>query len=199
MLLNSYRNSISYRLIHCRVICEPRLFCSPRTFTWTTAPLQLALELRAHHDLGTVATLAHGFTAVFLQLALVICAQEPPQDVAPRDQVIKLLRSQVALADQALQTLGLLLSILLVGASLLEDLDVVLSVLVLQSRREGCGLLNTIAISVLELLNDSVKGLDGATSGIQTTADGAMSAGVLVEELNESILRTGTLIGAGLD
>ena len=155
--------------------------------------------IRAHHDPSPVATLAHEFTAIFLQLALVISAQKLPQNVAPADQVIELLRGEVALADQALQTLGLLLGVVLVGANLLEDLDVVLGILVLQGRSESCGLLNTIAISRLELLDDGVESLDGATGGIETTADGAVGTGVLVEVLDERILGTGALVRSGLD
>ena len=137
-------------------------------------------------------------SAAFLQLALLLGTQELLQDVAPAHQVIELLRSEVALADQALQTLRLLLGVLLVGTDLLEGLDVVLGVLVLQGRCEGCGLLDTFAVGVLELLNDSVEGLDSATSGIETAANSTVGAGVLVQVLDESILGTGALVGSRL-
>lgn len=156
-------------------------------------------ELRTHHDPGPIAAFPHEFAAVFLQLALVISTQELLENVAPADQVVELLRGKVALADQALQALGLLLSVLLVGANLREGLDVVLSVLVLQGGGKSCGLLNTIAVGVLELLNNSVESLDGATGGIKTTTDGAVGAGVLVEVLDERILGTGTLVRGGLE
>jgi hypothetical protein len=150
-------------------------------------------------DPDPIAVFPYECTAVFLQLALVISTQELLENVAPADQVVELLRGKVALADQALQTLGLLLSVLLVGANLREGLDVVLGVLVLQGGGKGCGLLNTIAVGVLELLDNSVEGLDGATSGIKTTTDGAVGAGVLVEVLDERILGTGTLVRGGLE
>ena len=156
-------------------------------------------KLRTHHDPGPIAAFPHEFTAVFLQLALVISTQKLLENVAPADQVVELLRGKVALADQALQALGLLLSVLLVGANLREGLDVVLGVLVLQGGGKSCGLLNTIAVGVLELLNNSVESLDGATSGIKTTTDGAVGAGVLVEVLDERILGTGTLVRGGLE
>ena len=141
----------------------------------------------------------HECTAVSLQLALVIGTQELLENVAPADQVVELLRGKVALADQALQALGLLLSVLFVGANLREGLDVVLCVLVLQGGGKSCGLLNAIAVGVLELLNDSVESLDSATSGIKTTTDGAVGAGVLVEVLDERVLGASTLVRGGLE
>jgi hypothetical protein len=162
------------------------------------SPLKLR-ELRTHHDPGSFAVFPHECTAVFLQLALVISTQELLENVAPAGQVIELLRGKVALADQALQALVLLLGVLLVGANLREGLDVVLGVLVLQGGGKSCGLLDTIAVGVLELLDNSVEGLDGATSGIKTATDGAVGAGVLVEILDERVLGTGTLVRGGLE
>jgi hypothetical protein len=134
----------------------------------------------------------------FLQLALVVGAQEPLQDVAPADQVVKLLRCEVALGDQALQTLRLLLRVVLVGTNLLEDLDVVLGVLVLQSSGKGSSLLNAVAVGRLELLNNCVERLDGATGGIETAANSAVGTGVLVEVLDERVLGTSALVRSGL-
>lgn len=68
-----------------------------------------------------------------LQLALLLGAQKPPQDVAPAHEVVKLLGGQVALANQALEPLELLLRVPLVRTSLLEHLNVVLGVLVLET------------------------------------------------------------------
>lgn len=133
-----------------------------------------------------------------LQLALVIGTQELPQDVAPAGQVVELLRGQIALADQALQALRFLLSVLLVGANLLEYFDVVLGVLVLQSCRKGGSLINAVTVGRLELRDDSIKSLNGATRGIQTTADSTVCAGILVEVLNERIFRTSALVWGGL-
>lgn len=161
----------------------------------------------AHHDLGSTGTSSYGDTTILpqfaldkgilLQLALVIRTQELLQDVAPADQVIKLLGCKVALADEALQTVGLLLSVFLVRANLLEDLDVVLGVLVLQGCGEGSSLFDAVTVGRLELGDDGVERLDSATCGIKTTADGSVGAGVAVEVLNESILRTGALVGSG--
>ena len=137
--------------------------------------------------------------AAFLQLALVVSTQELLEDVAPADQIVELLGGEVALGDQALQTLRLLLGVLLVGTGLLEDLDVVLSVLVLQSGGESSSLLNTVAVGRLEFLNDGVESLDGATGGIKTAANSAVGAGVLVEVLDERILGTSALVRGGLE
>jgi hypothetical protein len=98
-----------------------------------------------------------------------------------------------------LEALGLFLGVLLVGTDLLEDLDVVLGVLVLQSGGEGGGLLNAVAVGSLELLNNGVESLDGSAGGIETAADSAVSAGVLVEELDECLLRAAALVWAGLE
>ena len=80
------------------------------------------------------------------QLRLLLCGitHELPQDVAPTHQVIHLLRRQVALGDQALQTGELVGSVSFVGTELLKGLDVVLCVLVLQSRSDGLGLLGSV-------------------------------------------------------
>jgi hypothetical protein len=134
-----------------------------------------------------------------LQLALVVSAEELLEDVAPADQVIKLLGGEVALADEALETVRLLLSVLLVGTGLLEDLDVVLGVLVLQGGSEGCGLLNAIAVGSLELLDDGVECLDSSASGVKSTANSAVGAGVLVEKLDECLLGAATLVRGGLE
>jgi hypothetical protein len=128
-----------------------------------------------------------------LQLAL-LSAEELPQDVAAADQVVELLGGEVALADQTLQTLELLLGVALVGASLLEDLDVVLSVLVLEVSGDLLGLLDTITVGRLELGNNSLEGLDGATSGVETATNSAVGARVLVEVLDEGVLRAATLV-----
>lgn len=187
--------SVHARSLSCHLFLYPSHIDAPRK----EAPSQLALEFRAHHDPGPAGTLAHECTAVSLQLALLLGTQELLQNVAPAHQVIELLRGEVTLADQALQALGLLLSVLLVSTDLLEGLDVVLSVLVLQSSGESCGLLDTITICILELLNDGIEGLDGATSGIETTANSTVSAGVLVEVLDESVLGTGALVWGRLE
>ncbi len=143
--------------------------------------------------------LSNNSGSVLLQFALVVIGtQELPQNVTPADQIIKLLRSQVSLADKALQTLGLLLSVVLVGANLLEDLEIVLGVLILQCSSEGSSLFDTVSIGGLELGHNSIESLDGAASGIETTADSTVGAGMLVEELNESIFRASALVWAGL-
>jgi hypothetical protein len=203
MLLSFISSIYQYTLVRYRVIFKP-WFLSPSlsvSVDGLDPPSQLGSpwNLRTFIFPDSTRALPHKFTAAFLQLALVISTEELLENVAPADQVVELLRGKVALADQALQTLGLLLSVLLVGANLREGLDVVLGVLVLQGGGKGCGLLNTIAVGVLELLDNSVEGLDGATSGIKTTTDGAVGAGVLVEVLDERILGTGTLIRGGLE
>ena len=97
-----------------------------------------------------------------------------------------------------MQTLELLCSVLLVGTSLLEDLDIVLRVLVLQSRSNLLSLLDTIGPRVTELVNDSVEGLDGATSSIETSTDSAVSSCVGVEELDKVLLAAGARVWEGL-
>jgi hypothetical protein len=101
---------------------------------------------------------------------------------------------EVALANQALQTLELLLSIAFVGAALLEDLDVVLSVLVVEGSSRFLCLLQAVSVGILELGGDGVESFDGAAGDVETAADGAVRAGVSVDELDEVLLGAGTLV-----
>lgn len=135
-----------------------------------------------------------------LQLRLLLCGitHELPQDVTPAHQVIHLLRRQVTLGDQTLQTGELVRSVSLVGTELFKGPDVVLCVLVLQGRSDGLGLLGSVGPRALELLNDAVEGLDGATSGVKTTTNGTVGASVGVEEVDEVLLGAGASVWEGL-
>jgi len=133
-----------------------------------------------------------------LQLALLLLAQEPPEDVAPAHEVIELLRRKVALADQALEPLELLLGVSLVRGGLLEDLGVVLGVLVLESVGQLLRLLSAISICALELLNNGVEGFDGSAGRVKTAANSAVGASVGVEEVDEVLLGAATLVWESL-
>lgn len=133
-----------------------------------------------------------------LQLALLLFAQEPPEDVAPAHEVIELFRRKVALADQALEPLELLLGIALVRGGLLEDLGVVLGVLVLECVGQLLRLLSAIGICALELLNNGVEGFDGSAGRVKTAANSAVSASVGVEEVNEVLLGAAALVWESL-
>ncbi|KAH8624650.1 Protein disulfide-isomerase [Alternaria alternata] len=113
-----------------------------------------------------------------------------PQPLADRAQS----DTAVALANETLQALELLCSVFLVGTDLVEDLDVVLGVLVLECGSETLGLLSTISPLALELLNDAVEGLDGATSGVKTTTHGTVGTGVGVDEVDEVLLSAGAVV-----
>jgi hypothetical protein len=69
----------------------------------------------------------------------------------------------------------------------------------LQGGSEGCGLLNAIAVGSLELLDDGVECLDSSASGVKSTANSAVGAGVLVEKLDECLLGAATLVRGGLE
>jgi hypothetical protein len=133
-----------------------------------------------------------------LQLALLLLAQEPPEDVAPAHEVIELLRRKVALADQALEPLELLLGVSLVRGGLLEDPGVVLGVLVLECVGQLLCLLSAISICALKLLDNGVEGLDGSASSVKTATNSAVGASVGVEELDEVLLRAAALVWESL-
>lgn len=122
-------------------------------------------------------------------------ADKPPQDIAPARQIVQLLLSKVALANQTLQSLKLFLRVLLVGTDFLEDLDVVLSIFVFQSRSSFLGLLNAVTVCGLELGDDSVKRFNGATSSIETATDRTVSSSIGVDELDEVLLSAGAFVG----
>jgi hypothetical protein len=133
-----------------------------------------------------------------LQLALLLGAQELAQDVASADQVVELGGREVSLADEALQPLELFLGVARVCAGLLEDLDVVLSVLILECLSELGRLVDTVGICALELFDNGVEGLDGAAGNVKTTTNSTVGAGVGVQEVDEVLLGAGAIVWGGL-
>jgi hypothetical protein len=148
--------------------------------------------LNVHQDLSS------SQTQPGLQLALLLEAQELPQDVAPAGQVIELLGRQVALSNQALEPLELLLGILFVCTNFREDLSVVLRVLVLEGSSQLQRLLGTVAVCAVKLLDDGVESFDGAAGGVKTAADSAVGASIGVQELDKVLLGAAALVGESL-
>lgn len=119
------------------------------------------------------------------------------EDVAALGQIVDLLGSETALLEQVVESLGLFLDVARVLGELIEDLDVVLSVGILDVLRSSQNLLldglESAAASVLG--NEGVKSGNGTSSDVETTTDSTVSTGLLVEVLDKSILGTTTLVG----
>ncbi|THW90286.1 tRNA pseudouridine synthase B [Aureobasidium pullulans] len=119
------------------------------------------------------------------------------ENVAALGQVVNLLRCEATLLEQVVESLGLLLDVSRVLGKLVEDLDVVLSVSVLDVLRSGQNLLlNGLKSTTAGILGDeAVESGDGASSDVKTTTNGTVSTGLLVEVLDKGLLGTSTLIG----
>lgn len=142
------------------------------------------------------------YEVVHLQLILhvhigLLLTQELAQNIATGDEVVDLLRCRTALGDDLLHTSEFLVGILLVLAELLGNLNIVLGVLVLQALGSLLHLteelLNVLGGGVLG--DQLVEGGNGASSVIETASDGAVSASLLVHELNEGLLGASARVG----
>lgn len=132
--------------------------------------------------------------------SLPVLASKGAEDVAAGDDVIKLLRSRATLLQDLNKTSKLLGGILAILAQLVGNLDVVLSVLVLQT----LGGLLDLGSKFLEFLRGRVLGnkvvqhLDGASLAVQTTTNGAAGASLAVQEVDKGLLGAGAGVGLGL-
>lgn len=132
---------------------------------------------------------------------MLLLANKATENVAARENVIQLLGGRVTLSQDLLEASELLGSIALVLAQLIRGLDIVLSVLVLQTLG---GLLN-LSDQDVELLrrdvlgNDFVQNGDGACQAVKTATDGAVGTSLLVDELNKGLLGAcaGVRLGLG--
>lgn len=126
--------------------------------------------------------------------------QELAQNVTARDKVINLLRRRTTLLDNLAQTSKLLLSISLVLAKLLRNLNIVLRVLVLQTLHALLNFHNkALEVARGNILSNKRVDLGNSTSLlIKTAADSTVSTGLLVQEVNEGLLGASTLVRLGL-
>jgi len=126
--------------------------------------------------------------------------QELAQNVTARDKVINLLRRRTTLLDNLAQTSKLLLSISLVLAKLLRNLNIVLRVLVLQTLHALLNFPNkALEVARGNILSNKRVDLGNSTSLlIKTAADSTVSTGLLVQEVNEGLLGASTLVRLGL-
>lgn len=126
--------------------------------------------------------------------------QELAQNVTARDKVINLLRRRTTLLDNLAQTSKLLLSISLVLAKLLRNLNIVLRVFVLQTLHALLNFPNkALEVARGNILSNKRVDLGNSTSLlIKTAADSTVSTGLLVQEVNEGLLGASTLVRLGL-
>src|SRR3954454_1680 len=116
-----------------------------------------------------------------------LLANKATENVTARKNIIQLLRSRTTLGQDLLETSKLLSGIFPILAQLLSSLDIVLGVLILQTLSS---LLN-ISSELVELAsgdalsNNLVQGSDGAGELVETATDGAVGAGLLVQELDQ--------------
>lgn len=117
-------------------------------------------------------------------------ADKAAEDVATGDNVIQLLGGRATLGQDLLETSDLLGSVALVLAELISSLDIVLGVLVLKT----LGSLLNLDGKLVELLssnvlrNNLVQHGNGAGGGVETATGRTVSAGLLIDELDESLL-----------
>lgn len=133
-----------------------------------------------------------------LQLALLIIRLEQPQDVRPASEIIDLLRSEAALLQHTLQTAELLVNITLIRAELLKDLNVIVLVFALSALSHLLRLLDTLVPLALEFIDDLIQRLDSTACSVETAADSAVRARLLVKEGNKRRLGAATLVVDGL-
>lgn len=120
--------------------------------------------------------------AFSLQFRVTSCFEEPPQDIRLACKLIKLRWCQAALLNNPINPCQLLGSIVATLAKLLEDLDIILSILVLgllfQIVSCFAGLSSHLsnASATGELGNKFVQNLNRAGRGIETTTNQPMSA-----------------------
>lgn len=131
--------------------------------------------------------------------------EETAQDVGLAGELVQLGRLQATLLQDAVQTGQLLGDVVAVLAQLVEHADVVLGVLELGLLLQARGLLLRLLEGVgqwgrgaAELVDDGVERLDGARVRVQAAADGAVRAGLLVQERDEVRLAAATTVGLGL-
>lgn len=119
------------------------------------------------------------------------------EDVAALGQVVNLLRCKTAFLEQVVQSLRLLLDVARVLSELVEDLDVVLSIGVLDGLGSGQDLLlDGLESATAGVLGyEAVESGDGASSDVKATTNSTVGTGLLIEVLDKSILGTATLVG----
>jgi hypothetical protein len=128
---------------------------------------------------------------------------EPSQDVRLGSELIKLRWSQTTLLDDTLQSRQLFGRIVVTLAKLVENLNVVLGILVLSiilqagSGRSDLRSYFSNASTASEFLDKAVQSLNSAGSSGQTTTNGAVGASFGVDELNEVLFRTSSLVWLG--
>lgn len=123
-----------------------------------------------------------------------------PEDVGLASQLVPLLGSNTTLAEDALETGELLGRPPLVILELLEHPDIVLGVLLLG----GIGQRSSLLLDLLshlrkgraagELGNNVIERGDGAGSGVETTADDAVGACLLIDKVHEALFRAGIVV-----
>jgi len=133
----------------------------------------------------------------------IILHQELREDITPPLQIINLLRRKPTLLQQPSQPRLLLHRILRVPRDLRHSPKVItLHIIadVLGRLRELSSRLLHITHAVRRdvLRQDSVQGLDRAGLSIQSAADHAVHAGLLVDEVDEGVFCSGAGVGRGL-
>jgi hypothetical protein len=119
------------------------------------------------------------------------------ENVATLGQVINLLGCKTTLLEQVVESLGLLLDVTRVLSKLVKDLDVVLSVGVLDVLGSGHDLLldGLESATAGVLGNEAIESGNGASSDVKTTTNSTVGTSLLVEVLDKSVLGTTTLVG----
>ena len=136
-----------------------------------------------------------------LKLIVLNITDKAAEDVATGDNVIQLLRGRATLGQDLLETSDLLGGVALVLAELFGSLNIVLSVLVLKTLSSLLDL-NSKLVKLLSrnvLRHNLVQRGDGTGDGVEATTGGTVSAGLLVDELDEGLLgaSAGVVLGLG--
>lgn len=136
-----------------------------------------------------------------LKLIVLNITDKAAEDVATGDNVIQLLRGRATLSQDLLETSDLLGGVALVLAELFGSLNIVLSVLVLKTLSSLLDL-NSKLVKLLScnvLRHNLVQRGDGTGDGVEATTGGTVSAGLLVDELDEGLLgaSAGVVLGLG--